>query len=176
MRNLILFGFKSCGKTHLGKLLAHKLNWSFIDTDQLLVDLYQEKSSPFEIHQALGEFQFRKLENLAIQTIRPKSPTIIALGGGSLLDIDNLAHLKSIGKLVYLKSDFSTISKRILKERIPSFVDENTPLDSVYKKRVGLYESIEAPCVDIHLLNEKEALKKLHEIAVQEEQVSQYGF
>ncbi len=176
MKSIILFGFKSCGKTHFGKLLAHKLNWSFIDTDDLLVDLYREKKTPHEIHKALGEHEFRKLEDAAIQTLCPESSSVIALGGGSLLNIDNLAHLKSVGKLIYLKSDLSTISRRISQDKIPSFVNVNNPLDSIYKKRTQLYESIKTPYVNVHLLDEVDVLEKLHKIATEEECIPNYGF
>jgi shikimate kinase len=175
MKTLILFGFKSCGKTYFGKLLAERLGLPFIDTDALLIDLYQEKNSVYEIHKSLGEQGFRELENKVIQSLRPKSSSIIALGGGSLLNADNVSHLQKIGQFVYLKAPFSTIQTRILQNKIPSFVDPSHPIDSlhaIYEKRRPLYESIDAISIDIH---EKNVLEKLHFIATQQEHVH-YGF
>ncbi len=175
MKTLILFGFKSCGKTHFGKLLADRLGLPFIDTDDLLIALYQEKNSIREIHKSLGEQGFRELENKVIQTLSPKSSSIIALGGGSILNADNVSHLKKIGQFVYLKTPFSTLQTKILQNKIPSFVDQNHPIDSlhaIYEKRKPLYESIDAIWVDVHKEN---VLEKLLFIATQQEHVH-YGF
>lgn len=43
MKHIILFGFKSCGKTYLGKKLAQQLGHSFLDTDLILEELYAQK-------------------------------------------------------------------------------------------------------------------------------------
>ncbi len=177
MKSLILFGFKSCGKTHFGKLLAQRLNWTFIDTDDLMIKLYQEKNSVREIYESLGEKGFRELEAKVIQTLRPTSPSVIALGGGSILEKNNIAHLQTIGHLIYLKADFSTVHRRILNHQIPSFVDPSNPIDSllaIYEKRKLLYESIQAPFVNVSLLDERAILEKLHTLATQEH--SYYGF
>jgi shikimate kinase len=175
MKTLILFGFKSCGKTHFGNLLAKRLQLPFIDTDDLLIDFYQEKNSVYEIHKSIGEHAFRELENRVIQTLRPKSPSVIALGGGSLLNADNVSHLKKIGEFIYLKAPFSTLQKRILQNKLPSFVDQSHPINSlhaIYEKRTSLYESIDAIWIDVH---EENVLEKLHFIATQQEHVH-YGF
>jgi shikimate kinase len=174
MKALILFGFKSCGKTHFGKLLAERLGWAFIDTDDLLINLYQEKNSAYEIHKSIGEQRFRELESRAILTLAPKSPSIIALGGGSILNADNVSHLQTIGQFIYLKAPFSTVQTRILQNKIPSFVDSNHPIDSlraIYEKRCPLYESIDAVSIDVH---EKNVLEKLYSIATQQD--VHYGF
>jgi len=175
MKTLILFGFKSCGKTHFGKLLAERLDWPFIDTDDLLIDLYQEKNSIREIHQSLGEQKFRELENKVIQTLNPKSSSIIALGGGSVLNPDNVSHLKKMGRFVYLKIPFSILQTRILQNKIPSFADPDHPIDclhALYEKRRPLYESIDAISMDV---NKENVLEKLHLIAAQQEHIH-YGF
>ena len=177
MKTLILFGFKSCGKTYFGKLLAERLGCTFIDTDDLLIDLYQEKSSVPEIYKLLGEERFRELESKAIQTLAPnrKFSSIIALGGGSVLNPDNVSHLQTIGQFVYLKAPFSTIQTRISQNKIPSFVDEAHPIDSlhaIYEKRRPLYESIDAISIDVQ---EENVLEKLYFIATGQEQVL-YGF
>lgn len=163
--SIILFGFKGCGKTHFGKLLSKELNYPFIDIDALIMDLYateHEKTLPIhEIHSLLTDINFRVLEKKAIHSLNKNAHAVIALGGGSVLDLDNVAYLQTIGKLVYLRSNFETLQDRIFKIRAPSFVDPTNPLtslQSIYKQRLPIYESIPAICIDIDILDEKECI------------------
>jgi shikimate kinase len=162
--NLILFGFKGCGKTHFGKLLSKALKRPFLDTDNLLAELYDHKLSPREIHCILGETAFRALETKAILQLDAHLNAIIALGGGAVLEPTNLAHLQKIGQLVYLRASFETIKKRILQGNLPAFVDAKNPEESLYKiyqKRIPMYEAIQAKWVDVDLRDEAEIIASL---------------
>lgn len=157
--NIILFGFKSSGKTYLGKLLSAAWKRPFIDTDDIIISLYKEKFGQtlpiHEIYQNLGNDEFRILEKIAILGLHPNSNAIIALGGGAMLDNDLVAYVQKIGQLVYLKASFDTILQRIRK--IPAFVDAENPIESlkqVYLQRLPIYEAISAKCIDIDLLDE----------------------
>jgi len=179
--NIILFGFKGSGKTHLGKLLSIALKRPFMDTDDLMIKLYEEKHgkqlSIREIHQLLGEADFRVLEKTAIHNLQPSSPCVIALGGGAALDLDNINYLQKVGQLVYLKVSFNTIQKRILNGLIPSFVDSKNPIESlhqIYQQRIPVYESIAARCIDADFLNEADCIKTIRSLLFLEE--PQNGF
>src|SRR5690348_12190587 len=96
--NLLLFGFKASGKTHFGKLLAHEMHRPFIDTDDLIVALYKKKTDKQrnirQIYQELGEMPFRALEKEALQHLKDVTRSIIALGGGAVLDPKNVEFLQ----------------------------------------------------------------------------------
>ena len=147
--HLILFGFPGSGKTHLGKKLAETLQRPFIDTDDLLIDLYfqraQIKCTVRQIHQQIGEAAFRLLEQEALQSLSHQPPSIVALGGGAVLLPQNVAFLRTVGQLIYLKVPFELACERLLSRGIPSFADPKNPkasLKKLYKIREPLYHSL----------------------------------
>ncbi len=145
--NLIIFGFKASGKTSLGKMISSYLNCPFVDTDDLIAK--EHGLSVREIHKKLGDLKFRELEKKVIRGLRSLKHSVIALGGGTVLDPENVAFLQTQGKLIYLKASFETVCERIFKEGIPSFVDPKDPVASlkkIYLERVPIYESILVEC------------------------------
>lgn len=143
--NLILYGFKSCGKTTLGQSFSKWMDCAFYDTDHLVRSLYQLKTgqciSVREIFKNEGKVYFRKLERQTLSLLTHVKNSIIAVGGGFVLDPFNRQSLEQLGKLVYLKV------KKIIQERIfsakrpcwPVFLDTNHPEESfeqIFKKGV----------------------------------------
>lgn len=117
--SLILFGFKSCGKTFLGKELARRLSLPFVDTDERLFARFG-KNAP-GLFREMGQVAFRDCESQIVQELTPKPRSIIALGGGSLDSLQNILHVQQLGALVYLEVRFETVLQR-LKEP-PAFID-----------------------------------------------------
>ena len=166
--NLILFGFKGCGKTTLGRRLALRMNRPFIDTDDLISEQTKLKLSPKEIGEQMGEAAFRKLEKEVIFSLSSIENSIIALGGGAVLDPENVEHLQKIGELIYLKVGEDTLKKRMMLENIPSFL-KNTNLEVLFQERKPIYESIPARWIDIDGLEIPAALAALCSILILEE-------
>lgn len=150
--NLILYGFKSCGKTTLGQSFSKWMDCAFYDTDHLVESLYQLKTgqciSVREIFKSEGEVYFRKLESQTLPLLTHVRNSIIAVGGGFVLDPFNRQSLKQLGKLVYLKVEKKIIQKRIFsteRRDWPIFLDANHPEESfeqIFKKRSLTYEQI----------------------------------
>lgn len=160
--NLILFGFKGSGKTHFGKLLARKMERPFIDTDEGIKDLYTQ----------VGPQQFRALERAAIVKLQHVENSIIALGGGAVLDPQNVELLQTIGALVYLKTGPETLKKRIFQGKLPAFFDPKDPEKSFWKmiqEREPIYRSIPARCVDTDALDEAGVIAALTSILLLED-------
>jgi len=169
---LILFGFKRCGKTHYGKLLAKELGWTFIDTDDRIEGLYEklfyETLSCRQIALKEGEAAFRALEKEAVHSIEEEGDAIISLGGGAILDPDNYQWLIKLGTLVYLQIDKETLQKRILSSELPSYLNPDNPQDSfekMYAERKPLYEKIEAVTINTSGKNESQILEELKKIS-----------
>jgi shikimate kinase len=164
--NLILFGFKGCGKTYFGKKLSILLKRPFIDTDDLILKAYHEKTqqttSIAALYRTLGEKEFRLLEKKEIDSLSFLQNSIIALGGGSILDLENEEKLKKIGKLVYLEASYETIETRKLSSALG-------PLKPLYELRKPLYERISAERLCLDLLSEEEILMHLSSFALQKE-------
>ena len=91
--NLLLFGFKRCGKTYLGLKVAQKMHMHFLDTDQMIEDLFTARHHKTlacrEIVHDHGIHFFRELEKQVIYSLENTTNTVIALGGGSVLDQAN---------------------------------------------------------------------------------------
>ncbi|WP_163528664.1 shikimate kinase [Halobacillus ihumii] len=82
-KSIVFIGFMGVGKTSIGKLVAQKLNRSFIDIDKEIEDNYQ-MSIP-EIFKTLGENEFRKAERNLITELCQQNLKVISLGGGAFL-------------------------------------------------------------------------------------------
>ena len=132
--NLILFGMPSSGKTTLGKLLATQLNKPFVDLDEYLTAKHGK--SPAEIICEKGEEFFRQLESDAVAEIAPCSGKVISLGGGTVLNPDNVAKLKKNGVMIYIKRDLSLLST------------DNRPLsmsrgvEALFAERSAIYQKV----------------------------------
>lgn len=173
--NIILFGFKGCGKTYFGKRLSALLKRPFIDTDDLLINLYKKRyGEPIlisKIYQILGNKDFRELEKESVLQLHADDHAVIALGGGAILERANYDHLQKIGRLVYLQMQFETALKRAWHTHLPAYVDHQNPIQSfheIYEERRPMYQTIPAPCIDVDLLNEQEVLSMLIRISQSE--------
>lgn len=168
--NVILFGFKSCGKTTFGKLLSLRLGRPFIDTDQLIEMEYalmkHEKRTCREIYDMLGEEGFRALEAQALAGLQNVQHAIIAVGGGMILHRSNLEILGKMGLLIYLSLDEATLKKRVLGATLPAYLDPLDPegsFDRMYQKRKTLYERVRAVKVDVSGKNDETVLNEMIE-------------
>lgn len=98
--NIVLTGLRGSGKSKIGKLLAKKLQYNFIDTDKEIEK--NEKMSIKEIVELRGWEYFRSSESATIKEVSQFDHTVIATGGGAILDRDNEKELKKNGKIIYL--------------------------------------------------------------------------
>ena len=133
MNNIILIGFKCSGKTTLGKKMAEETGRHFIDTDALI----KVPFSPIDV--------FRRAERQVIFALQEFQNCIIATGGGTVLDPDNVVILKKMGKLYYLRVDKEELKRRIFSEPLPTFFDPARPEESfeeMYAEREGVYEAV----------------------------------
>ncbi|ADY56228.1 Shikimate kinase [Syntrophobotulus glycolicus DSM 8271] len=110
VKNIILVGFMATGKTTVGKLLAHRLGWAFLDTDQE-IERTTGLSIP-EIFKRYGEESFRKEETRLVRQITKMKSTVISTGGGLVLPSDHWKLLEEVGIMVHLWADPDVIIAR----------------------------------------------------------------
>ena len=109
--NIILIGFMGAGKTTVGRKLANRLGYFFLDTDQQIEK--QQGCTIEEIFRYAGEATFRELETKLLGNLQNVHNTILSTGGGMFLRSENQVFLKGIGKTVYLQVDRETLKQRL---------------------------------------------------------------
>ena len=107
---IALTGFMGTGKTSVGKRLAERLGWPFVDTDVIIER--REGRSVADIFAGEGESYFRARESEAIAEATAKSPAVIATGGGAILDPANFDLLQRATMLVCLTATPEVILAR----------------------------------------------------------------
>lgn len=170
--NVILLGYKSSGKTYFGKLLAQELGEIFIDTDQLIEELYekkfQEKLNCRQISIKIGKEGFRLLEREIIDSLGQVTKAVISVGGGAVLNPENCLGLRKNGKLVYLEVDKAIIKQRIFSGEIPSFLDPQDleqSFEKMYEERQPIYSKVSTFKVSIQEKTDRQVLDELLIIA-----------
>jgi shikimate kinase len=109
-RNIILCGFMATGKTSVGKRLAAITHYSFLDLDAVIEE--EAGISIPQIFSAQGEPAFRKLESLMVERVAERTGCVIATGGGTIVNPQNLEKLKRCGVVIALTADIPTILLR----------------------------------------------------------------
>src|SRR4030043_442398 len=126
MTNLIITGFSGTGKSVVGKEAAQRLGWTFIDTDDEIVKLAGKPIAA--IFQQDGEKEFREMERDAIRKACQQRQTVIAIGGGAIVDPQNYELLAQNGLIVCLEARPATIYQRLFREASCSRGTEVRPL------------------------------------------------
>lgn len=133
---LIFCGLPFVGKTFLGKKMAEKWSYPFIDIDQKIearhFNCTGSNKSCREIYLERGESYFRKIESDVIEGLQTVGPCVIALGGGSLLKVENRFRIQALGTLIYLKADLEKLWERISKSPPPAYFSKEDPKKSFY--------------------------------------------
>ena len=109
--NVAIFGFMGVGKSSVGRLVAEALGMEFVDLDETIV-ADAGKGIP-EIFEERGERGFRELEKEATRRVAARDGVVIACGGGTVLDEDNLGALRRNSRMILLTADPETILRRV---------------------------------------------------------------
>ena len=108
---IYLIGFMGCGKSSLGKRLARKLDYPFVDLDrEIEVDSGKSVTALFEAH---GEDWFRRKEREMLHRTVEMSHGVIATGGGTPCHGDNMDFINANGMSVYLKMSPVSLAYRL---------------------------------------------------------------
>ncbi len=100
MERIFLIGYMGSGKTTVGKLLATKLGYSFVDMDAHIEE--QQFKSVSKIFAERGEDEFRLLEQKCLREVAQFDDVIISTGGGAPCFFDNMEYMNAHGTTFYL--------------------------------------------------------------------------
>lgn len=110
-RNIVLTGFMATGKTSVGRRLAERLRFEFVDVDTLIE---AEAGMPIpQLFSERGEASFRAIEAAMVERVARRERCVIATGGGAVVNPCNLAVLKGSGTMIALTADPATILARV---------------------------------------------------------------
>ena len=144
--NILLTGFMGAGKTTVGKKLAKRLGYFFIDTDREIEK--EQGCSIAEIFKYGGEECFRDLETDILQKLQTKQNLVIATGGGMVLRNENRSLMQSLGTRVYLKVELQELMRRLKKDKKRPLLQKLKPEEHILEmlqQRKSIYE--EAECI-----------------------------
>jgi shikimate kinase len=142
MKIIFLCGFMGCGKTYIGKLVAEKLGYLFLDLDEQV-----EKTSGrtvADIFAADGEQAFRGLETITLAVTcesarRSGASHVVALGGGAIAGEVNVKTINQYGTSIFIDTDFETCYARIKDDPNRPLVNERGTLERFFEKRREIY-------------------------------------
>jgi shikimate kinase len=108
----MLIGMMGAGKSTVGTLLAHRLGWTYLDSDEQ-VQAATGRTVP-EIFEVCGEEAFRRAESAALTTaLQGDEPVVVSVAGGAVLDPANRALLRRSGTVVWLRARPETLVARV---------------------------------------------------------------
>jgi shikimate kinase len=142
-RNLILVGFMGTGKTHIGHELAKRLELTFMDMDDAIVER-AGKPIP-EIFADDGEAQFRSLERQLVIDIAGQTGLVVATGGGVVLNPANVQDFSKSGLVICLSATPEVILSRVEHDTNRPLLnagDKMEKIQTLLASRQALYEAI----------------------------------
>ncbi len=153
MTNVYLVGYRCCGKSSLGRLLADRLGWSFVDTDEQLVARAGQTIAA--IVESKGWAYFRQLESTCLADIAGRKQQVVATGGGVVTAPRNVAAMKASGAVIWLRASVAVIRKRMqgdaqTVDQRPALTehDANHEIESVLAERTPVYRAASDIAVD----------------------------
>ena len=108
---ITLIGYRGCGKSTVGPLLAQRLGWDCIDSDHEIER--RAGKSIRDIFGDDGEASFRRLEAEVLRDLLTRSELVIAAGGGAILSEVTRQRMKQSGPVIWLQATAATLASRI---------------------------------------------------------------
>jgi shikimate kinase len=138
--NLYLVGFMGTGKTTIGRVVAHRLGFALLDSDHEIERL-QGTDIP-QIFTVQGEAAFRRMEKEFIEGGHPATRTVVACGGGLIVQPGMLEAVRSRGVVICLHASLDTILRRTQGNKNRPLLDVEDPMERIrtlYAAREPIY-------------------------------------
>jgi phosphoribosylglycinamide formyltransferase-1 len=143
-QNIVLVGFRGCGKSFFGKALAEVLELPFADLDAEVEFLLGE--SIFDFVEKYGWQVFREVEQRVVHDFSRNFSGVIATGGGTIENSKNLQNLKKNGGFVFINPDFDDVKKHLIatqddrtRPRLNPDLTLEQEIDQMWNQRKTIY-------------------------------------
>ena len=139
-RSVVLVGLMGCGKSAIGRRLAHKLVLPFVDADEEI-----EKAAGKSIEDIFtdhGEPYFRDGERKVLARLLRSGPQVLATGGGAFMNDETRAAIAEFGISVWLKAELALLVRRVGKRGNRPLLKAGDPevvLQGLMDKRYPVY-------------------------------------
>jgi len=140
------------GKSTIGRLLADRLNMSWIDMDEMIEAEGMKISKIFELH---GEDHFRALEEKIAIRVSNMTDKVVSTGGGAVLRESNLKAMKASGKIVYLNGSYETLLRNLEAGRDHRPLLKEGSLEGKVKNLLSVRSDIYESCADISICTDR---------------------
>ena len=160
-KNLALTGMMGVGKSTVGKILAKKLNYIFIDVDKIIEA--KEGSTINFIFKNKSESYFRKIENDVTLTELKKNNSVVSLGGGAFLNNAIRKSVKKTSTSFWLDIRIEELVKRLRKNKHrPLLFQKNISetVKKIYFDRKKIYSEADYR-IKCNSLNSEEIANKI---------------
>src|ERR1041385_4402857 len=127
--NIALIGFMGTGKSTVGQIAASMLHFKFLDTDEMIEGMADQKIS--EIFAKQGEDRFRQYERQVVERLKELEGVVISTGGGLVINPENLASLKEHALVVCLWCTPEAIYKRVSHQTHRPLLRVDNPLEEI---------------------------------------------
>ena len=156
--NLVLIGYRAAGKTTVGRRLSVSLGRVFVDTDDLIEE--RQGTQIGEIVRFHGWDYFRAIEKKIVSNVSNHDNLVIAVGGGAVIESENVKALKRNGFIVWLKADAEVLYHRMVNDlsnvtRRPSLTGKGAleEIKEVLALREVVYQEASTAQVDTSALH-----------------------
>ena len=154
---ILLIGMPGCGKSTIGKVLANKLNYKFVDMDEYIEKM--EGKSVSEIFKN-GEDYFRNIETDACRNLSKENKIVIASGGGVVKKKVNMELFKDNFTIVFIDRPLDNIFGDVEVEKRPLLANGKEVLYKLYNERYELYNLY----CDYKIVNNKSLEKVIEDL------------
>ncbi len=136
---IYLIGITGVGKSTVGKKIASKLGFSFVDLDAFIE--MRNKMRIDEIFK-ISEDAFRICESKSLKQIKNNKNVVVATGGGIVERSENIDYMKNNGIIILLERPLESILETINLEYRPMLKENKQNIYKLYEKRKFLYNDI----------------------------------
>lgn len=163
-QSIFLVGPMGSGKSTVGKLLAERLGYDFVDSDHE-IEARTGVSIP-HIFDVEGEAGFRAREAAMIEELSHRENCILATGGGVVLAEENRKNLRSRGFVVYLKASLESLIARTRNDRNRPLLQQPNPekiIEKILIEREPFYQDVADMIIETQQIPVYKVVRQIHE-------------